>query len=89
MRKLNSHGSAQAIGIVLAFIITIAVGVMIYYKLNQAVVTAGGGADNIGDIYNSTNATALTIWTLFPIVGIVLIAGVILAVVMGFGRQTS
>lgn len=37
----------------------------------------------------NVNTTANTIFTLMPIVGIVTIAGIILAVVMGFGRQQA
>jgi hypothetical protein len=87
MKKLNDYADGAMIGMVVALMVAIAIGVLIFYKLNQAVVTAGGTSDAIGDIFNSTNSTALTVWTLLPIVGIVVIAGVVLAIVMGFGRS--
>lgn len=89
MRNFNEYANAAAIGVVVALMISISIGVLVFYKLNQAIVTAGGTADNIGDIFNSTNATALTVWTLLPIIAIVIIAGVVLATVMGFGRYPA
>ena len=103
MKKLlgNTSGSAQMIGVVIAGLVAIIVGVMIWYKINNAVFDSAGilarSASNTAAmnatrtmqtaVWNSSNATANTIWTLFPIVAIVVVAGVILAIVMGFGRQ--
>lgn len=93
MMKLSSDksGSAEAIGVVIGGLIAIVVGVMIWYKLNSSLyyswLGVGTGAhDAINATWASTNTTADTIWTLFPVVSIVVVAGVILAVVMGFGR---
>jgi len=107
MKKLATNneadiaGGAAMMGIVVATLIAIVVGVMIWYKLSASVFASAGiparlttstTASNVSRatqlaVWNSTNATANTIWTLFPIVCIVLIAGVVLAIVMGFGRQ--
>jgi uncharacterized membrane protein YoaT (DUF817 family) len=89
MRKLSqvTEGSAQMVGVVIAGLVAIIIGVLVWYKINTAIYTANGtvvGAQ--GAVWNNTNASANTIWTLFPIVAIVVVAGVILAVVMGFGR---
>jgi Na+/citrate or Na+/malate symporter len=102
MQKLSNmtEGSAQMVGVVIAGLVAIIVGVLIWYKLNTAIFTSSVPAAPTGastaaynlsyhaqvDIWNATNASANTIWTLFPIVAIVVVAGVILAVVMGFGR---
>jgi len=93
-------GGAAMMGIVISTLIAIVVGVMIWYKLNMAVFGASVRAKVATDTaafnasralqlttWNSSNATANTIWTLFPIVCIVLIASIVLAVVMGFGRS--
>lgn len=86
MRKTllkNEAGIAGAVGGIIALLVSIVVGLMIYYKiagslkdLPTAGVTAAAGV----------NTTANTVFTLAPIVGIVMIASLILAVVMGFGR---
>ena len=79
-------------GVVIATLIAIVVGVLIWYKLNAAVFEAAGAHTQtvaVKAMWNSTNATANTIWTLFPIICIVIIAGIVLAVVMGFGRTQA
>ena len=85
-------GGAAMMGVVIATLIAIVVGVLIWYKLNAAVFSAAGAHTQtvaVKAMWNSTNATANTIWTLFPIICIVIIAGIVLAVVMGFGRTQA
>lgn len=102
LRKFLSRtdGDATVIGVVIAALVAIIVGVLIWYKINTAIYTSMGvplqsagasAGDNatrimLTGVTNTTNATANTIWTLFPIVAIVLIAGIILTIVMAFGR---
>ena len=93
MRNLLRKDSANAsmIGIVVSTLIAIIIGVLVWYSLSGPMVyTLKAGAPVVHPGINSTvaslNASANTIWTLFPIIAIVLIAGVILAVVVGFGR---
>lgn len=77
------------IGVVVALLVSIIVGVLIWYKMNTAVYTAFQASTNtaaMNSTYAGVNTSANTIWTLFPIVGIVVIAGVILTIVMMFGR---
>jgi len=97
MKKLlnNESGAAEMIGVVIAGLVSIIIGVLIWYKINTAVFTAGPSALGAGTtrayqlaVWNSSNNSANTVWTLFPIVAIVVVAGVILAIVMGFGRQS-
>jgi hypothetical protein len=87
------EGSAQMIGVVVALLVSIAVGVMIWYQLNKAVFSAvivpGKNMAAMNATYLTVNTTANTIWTLFPIVAIVIVAGIILAIVMNFGRGTG
>ncbi len=97
MKKLlkSDSGSAASIGIVIAGLVAIVVGVLVWYKINGAInVAALGdhgatGHSAIGTLFNTTNTTANTVWTLFPICAVVVVAGVILAIVMGFGRSPA
>lgn len=100
MRKLSqvTEGSAQMIGVVIAGLVAIIIGLMLWYKINSALfysyLGVGTGAHaalntTVLPVYNTVNASANSIWTLFPIVAIVVVAGVILAVVMGFGRSQA
>jgi uncharacterized membrane protein len=95
MRKFleNTHadlgGAATMMGVVIATLIAIVIGVLIWYKINTSMYTAAGSPHTAAAgsaVWNATNSSANTIWSLFPIVCIVLIAGVVLAIVMGFGR---
>lgn len=96
MRKFSDsiHGSVQMIGIVIAALVAIAVGVLVWYKLQTALYSAASGPGTgphvgVNASFLAVNTTANTIWTLFPIVCIVMIAGIILAIVMGFGRSQA
>lgn len=88
MRQLwkNRHGMAAAMGGMIALLVAIIVGVLVYYS-----VVGGLGIDyqtygsDANAALNNTNATASTVFTLLPIVAIVMIAGIILAVVARFG----
>ena len=85
-RKMDDHGYAQMVGAVVAVLVSIAVGILVYYKIVGSIApgtTAGATA------LTSVNSTANTVFTLAPIVGIVMIAGIVLAIVMNFGRGSG
>jgi hypothetical protein len=82
----DQEGNAQMIGMVIALMVSIIVGVMIWYKIAGPIMGGTGSTVAIRTLYNTTNTTASTVFTLFPIVGIVVIAGIILAIVTNFGR---
>ena len=82
--KMDENGFAQAVGGVVAILISIIVGILVYYKIVGSMPTLPAAGVTAAAAVNST---ANTVFTLMPIVAIVTIAGIILAVVMGFGRQ--
>jgi len=83
---------AQALGAVVALLVAILVGILVYYKVAASSYQAIGLTDNTAGgkqaraAINNTNTTGGTVFTLAPIVGIVLIAGIILAIVTRFGQ---
>lgn len=90
LKNNKAESPASMVGVVIAGLVAIVIGILIWYKMNTAIYTANGSVKGAqGAVWNTSNASANTIWTLFPIVAIVVIAGVILAVVMGFGRQQA
>lgn len=90
LKNNKAESPASMVGVVIAGLVAIVIGVLIWYKMNTAIYTANGSVKGAqGVVWNNSNASANTIWTLFPIVAIVVISGVILAVVMGFGRQQA
>lgn len=82
--KENTAGFAGAVGVVVASLITITIGVLIYFKVLGS-LGGGGSAAQVTALTN-LNSTASTVFTLAPIVVIILIASVILGVVMSFGQ---
>ena len=92
-RDETANVPALVVGVV-AFLIATVVGLMMWYKIDAALASsttftalpAGARA-----AWNSTNTTANSTWTLAPIVGLVLIAGVIIATIIMFagGKQNA
>ena len=87
MRQMNDKAYAGMVGAVVAVLVSIIVGILIYYKIAGSITglpdaTAVAAAANV-------NTTANTVFTLAPIVGIVMIAGIILAIVTNFGRGSG
>ena len=100
MKKILSHNNAEGpaamVGVVIAGLVAIVIGVLIWFRIAPAVIGGMGSRAGAGTSYANFNASvlalnnsAVTIWALFPIVSIVVVAGVILAVVMGFGRSQA
>ena len=93
--KENSADMTAQGGIVVAVttMIGIAVCVLIWYKLNASLYTGkavtGWATPGMNTTWASINTTANSVWTLAPIIAIVVMAGIILAVVMGFGRNQA
>lgn len=93
MRKVNDLAAsgipALVVGVV-AFLIAVIIGLMIWYKTNTAVYTIfkfpydGTAHLAANNTYAAINTSANSTWTLAPIVGLVLIAGVIIATIMMF-----
>ena len=71
MRKLSTSGSAAALGAVVAGLVAIIIGVLVWFKMDAALVTATGGMTTLPSgaraAWNTTNSTANTVWTLMPI----------------------
>jgi len=88
--KILKNNEASIPGLVVgvvAFLIAVIIGLMIWYKINASLA----GATTFTSLpsgaraaWNSTNTTANSTWTLAPIVGLVLIAGVIIATILMF-----
>lgn len=74
---------------VVAFLIAVIIGLMIWYKIDTAVLTNPGLPAGGVTAAASINTTANSVWTLAPIVGLVLVAGVIIGTIIMFagGKQ--
>ena len=78
----NRSGYAQVIGGIVALLLTIIIGVMVYWQISGAIPLTNDAANTSR---NSTNTMATTVFNLLPIVALIVVAGVILAIVLGFG----
>jgi hypothetical protein len=94
LQNIHAEGGAAMVGVVIALMVAIYIGVLIWFKTNTAIINGFGSRAGVGTSYAGYNAsilalnnTAVTVWNLFPIIGIIVVAGVILAVVMNFGRS--
>lgn len=85
-QKAVSGIPALVVGVV-AFLIAVIIGLMIWYKIDASLASATTFTSlpaGARAAWNSTNTTANSTWTLAPIVGLVLIAGVIIATILMF-----
>ena len=85
----NEEAFARQMGGMVALLVAIIVGVMVFYSINEGVQmninSVGPHNYEYQAQWNTTNTTASTVFTLLPIVAVVIIAGIILAVVTRFG----
>jgi len=88
LKDENGGIPAVVIGVV-AFLMATIIGLMVWYKINSAMLTNPGLPTGGATAAAAINTTANSTWTLAPIVGLVLIAGVIIATIMMFagGKQ--
>lgn len=79
---------ARVVGGLVALLVAIIIGVLVFYAVNDALAFSDDTARAAAAAtWTNVNSTANTVWTLLPIIGIVVIAGIILAVVIGFGGK--
>jgi len=83
LKDENGDIPGLVIGVV-AFLLAVIIGLMVWYKIDTAILTNPGLPAGGATAAASINTTANSTWTLAPIVGLVLIAGVIIATIMMF-----
>ena len=86
MRQLmkDKLGNAAMVGGLVAILVVIVIGLLVFTEISGSINT--GSADGIA-AHANVNTTAQTVFTLAPIVAVVLVASIILAVVTGFGKS--
>ena len=86
-RKIKSLGEDKAgstamVGSLVALLLMIIVGVLVFWETSDAIDLSN---DDANDSKNTTTDMATTVFNLLPIVALVLVAGLIIGVIMGFG----
>jgi hypothetical protein len=79
----NRKGYTAMVGGLVALLITIIVGILVYWQLSGSITLTSDTANTSRD---GVNTMASTVFSLLPIIALVVVASIILAVVMGFGR---
>jgi len=75
--------SAGLVGGLVALLITIVVGILVYWQLSGSITLTSDAANTSRD---GVNTMASTVFSLLPIIALVVVASIILGVVVGFGR---
>jgi len=78
----NKLAYTGMVGGLVALLITIIVGIMVYWQLQGSFTLTTDSANTSRD---GVNSMASTVFSLLPIIALVVVASIILAVVMGFG----
>jgi uncharacterized membrane protein len=79
----------QVVGL-LVLLIGIVIGLLVFWEVNTAIpgVSIDSATDrnnNYRNVWNNTNTTSNTIFTLLPVIGIIVIAGIMLFYISRFG----
>jgi len=82
--RQDNGGYTKIVGGLVALLLTIIVGVMVYWEVSDSITLS---SDDANDTRNETNDMATTVFNLLPIVALVIVAGIILGVVLGFGGK--
>jgi len=78
----DDRGDVRMVGMIVGVLVVIVIGLLVFTEVSGSItITSATGKT----AHSNVNTTAQTVFTLAPIVAIVLIASIILAVVTDFG----
>ena len=82
----NKAGYTEVVGGLIALLVFIGVGAMIFYQITDSFE---GTSDEANDTLNETEEMGTTVFGLLPIIALVLVAAVIIGVVITMGGGGS
>lgn len=80
--KENKKGYVKVVGGLVALLIMIIIGVLVFWEVNDAIDLGSAQANTSR---NATTAMASTVFGLLPLVALVVVAAIILGIVLAFG----
>ena len=80
----NTHANVGLVATIVAILVVIVIGLLVFTEISGSIIT---GTTEGATAHAAVNDTAETVFTLAPIVAIVLIASIILTVVTSFGGK--
>lgn len=81
--KEDERGITRVVGGLIALLLTIIIGVLVFWSVNNSIDVPGAGMAS----QNTTTTMATTVFGLLPIVALVIVASIILGVILGFGGK--
>jgi uncharacterized membrane protein YjgN (DUF898 family) len=80
--KSDTSAYTKMVGGLVALLLTIVVGVLVFWEMSDAITLDSADANTSK---NETTDMASTVFSLLPLVALVIVASIILGVVVGFG----
>lgn len=84
--KKDEKGYARVVGTVVAALVVIVIGLIVFVQVSDSIKLTDATAQTV---QSNVNSTAATVFSLAPIIVIVLVAGIILGVVSRFGGTSG
>jgi hypothetical protein len=78
----NNEGYVKVVGGLVALLIMIIIGVLVFWEVNDAITLS---SDDANDSRNTTTDMATTVFGLLPLIALVVVAAIILGVILAFG----
>jgi small-conductance mechanosensitive channel len=78
----DNKAFSQVVGSVVALLLTIIVGVLVFWEVSEAITL---DSEDANESKNKTTDMASTVFGLLPTVALVVVAAIILSVILGFG----
>jgi len=78
----NNSGYVKVVGGLVALLIMIIIGVLVFWEVNDAITLSSSSANTSR---NQTTAMATTVFGLLPLIALVVVAAIILGIVLAFG----
>jgi len=80
--RYNDKAFADTVGSLVALLLTIIIGVLVFWQVADSIEMESAEAN---ESKNETTDMASTVFSLLPIIALVVVASIILAIVLGFG----
>ena len=84
--KHDSSGYVQVVGGLVALLLMIIVGIMVYWETSDSITLSSDSANTSRD---GVNTMATTVFDLLPIIALAVVASIIIGVIIGFGAGSK
>jgi amino acid transporter len=84
IKCLDNSGGATAVGALIALLLLIIVGIMLFWAVSDSIELNSSDAN---ESKHKTTEMATTVFSLLPIIALAAVASLIIAVIVGFGNN--